>query len=40
MKKKPNKGDKKKFFGVLFTFNGKIWLLDYIKHPKSEVNER
>lgn len=31
---KAKKGDKKKFFGVTFTYNGKYWVMDYIWNRK------
>jgi len=34
---KSKKGDKKKFFGIWFTFDGKIWIMDFIPHKKQPV---
>jgi hypothetical protein len=33
--KRLRKGDKKKFFGISFTWNGKYWVMDYINHIKN-----
>ena len=33
--KKYKKGDKKKFFGIEFTFDGNIWIMDYRSHKRQ-----
>jgi hypothetical protein len=35
--KKFKKGDKKKFIGVWFTYNGSYWTMDYIPKIKNFI---
>lgn len=32
---KNKKGDKKKFFGIWFTYTGKYWSMDWIYHKRN-----